>query len=103
MRALIMYPLNALAEDQLVRLRVGLDGADARTWLDTHRGRNRFYFGRYSGRTPVAGERTTSKEGELRQEFRSIQADANAVRQHQDAALFFQELNGAEMWSRWDM
>src|SRR5207237_7173029 len=84
MRALIMYPLNALAEDQLVRLRVGLDGADARIWLDTHRCRNRFYFGRYTGRTPVAGERTTRKEGELRQELRSIQTDADAVRQHQD-------------------
>jgi DEAD/DEAH box helicase domain-containing protein len=103
MRALIMYPLNALAEDQLIRLRVGLDGADARTWLDTHRRRNRFYFGRYTGRTPVAGERTTSKESELRQELRSIQTDADAVRQHQDVAPFFQKLNGAEMWSRWDM
>ena len=58
LRALVMYPLNALAEDQLVRLRIGLDGAGARTWLDAHRGGNRFYFGRYTGRTPVAGDRT---------------------------------------------
>ena len=103
LRALVMYPLNALAEDQLVRLRIGLDGAGARTWLDAHRGGNRFYFGRYTGRTPVAGNRTTSKEGELRRELQSIQADANAVQRHPEAARFFQELTGGEMWSRWDM
>jgi Lhr-like helicase len=102
LRALIMYPLNALAEDQLVRLRIGLDGREARTWLDAHRGRNRFYFGRYTGRTPVPGDRT-AKEGELRQELREMQQDADAVRGHADAALFFQDPAGAEMWSRWDM
>ena len=103
LRALVMYPLNALAEDQLIRLRVGLDGVDARGWLDAHRGGNRFYFGRYTGRTPVAGGRTTNKESELRQELRSIQSDADAVRLHPEAARFFPGLDGAEMWSRWDM
>nr|WP_281722996.1 DEAD/DEAH box helicase [Nitrosomonas nitrosa] len=103
LRALILYPLNALAEDQLVRLRIGLDSPAARTWLDAHRGGHRIYFGRYTGRTPVAGGQTTAKESELRQELRSMQADADAVRQHPDIARFFQDMNGAEMWSRWDM
>nr|WP_292651943.1 DEAD/DEAH box helicase [Mesorhizobium sp.] len=103
MRALVMYPLNALAEDQLVRLRVGLDGPAARAWLNTNRSGNRFLFGRYTGRTPVAGSRTTSKEAELRRELQSIQMDANAVAATPDAAKFFQDLGGAEMWSRWDM
>lgn len=103
LRALVMYPLNALAEDQLIRLRIGLDSPNARIWLDDHRGGNRFFFGRYTGRTPVPGDRTTSKEGELRQELRSIQADADAVRLHPQTARFFPDLNGAEMWSRWDM
>lgn len=103
MRALVMYPLNALAEDQLVRLRVGLDGLTARAWLDTNRGGHRFFFGRYTGRTPVAGQRNGSKEADLRQELLSIQMDANAVARDPDAARFFQDLSGAEMWSRWDM
>jgi Lhr-like helicase len=102
LRALIMYPLNALAEDQLVRLRIGLDGREARAWLDANRGGNRFYFGRYTGRTPVPGDRT-AKEGELRQELRAMQQDADAVRGHGEAARFFQDPAGAEMWSRWDM
>lgn len=60
-RSLILYPLNALAEDQMVRLRRGLDSVDtdqtlgARSWLRAHRGQHRFYFGRYTGRTKVAG------------------------------------------------
>jgi DEAD/DEAH box helicase domain-containing protein len=103
MRALVMYPLNALAEDQLVRLRVGLDGAPARAWLDSNRGGNRLFFGRYTGRTPVAGGRTSAKLGELRQELQAMQADANAVAATPEAARFFQDLGGAEMWSRWDM
>ena len=51
-RTLIMYPLNALAEDQMVRLRKSLDDEDVKEWLDEHRKGNRFTFGRYTGRTP---------------------------------------------------
>ena len=54
-RALVLYPMNALVEDQLVRLRRTLDSPAARTWLDLHRGGHRFYFGRYTGQTPVSG------------------------------------------------
>lgn len=50
-RALILYPLNALAEDQMVRLRKMLDSPEAKEWLDCHRHGNRFYFGRYTGTT----------------------------------------------------
>ena len=60
-RALILYPLNALVEDQLGRLRVGFDRSEARTWLDDHRNGNRFYFGRYTGRTPVSGNRSSKR------------------------------------------
>jgi DEAD/DEAH box helicase domain-containing protein len=35
LRALIIYPLNALVEDQLGRLRRALDGDQARQWLAT--------------------------------------------------------------------
>ena len=53
-RALILYPLNALVEDQLIRLRQALDINTAREWLDAHREGNCFYFGRYTGWTPVS-------------------------------------------------
>ena len=55
-RTLIMYPLNALAEDQMIRLAKSLedlcpDESGPKKWLDTERNGNRFYFGRYTGRT----------------------------------------------------
>jgi ATP-dependent helicase YprA (DUF1998 family) len=55
-RALILYPMNALVEDQLVRLRRALDSDAARKWLDENRQGNRFFFGRYTGKTPVSGD-----------------------------------------------
>lgn len=103
MRALVMYPLNALAEDQLVRLRLGFDSLAARSWLDSNRLGNRFYFGRYTGRTPVSGSPSSpNKEAELRRELFAMGRDAAAVA-GTDAEKFFQSLSGAEMWSRWDM
>ena len=41
-RALVLYPLNALAEDQMARLRKALDGDEARAWLEVQRPGNRF-------------------------------------------------------------
>lgn len=102
MRALILYPLNALAEDQLVRLRLGFDGLQARRFFRDRRQGNRIYFGRYTGRTPVSGDPLGGDSG-LREELRKIQAASDAVRASPEAAQHFQDLAGAEMWSRWDM
>jgi ATP-dependent helicase YprA (DUF1998 family) len=101
-RALVLYPLNALVEDQLGRLRVALDGPKARGWLKANRGSNRFYFGRYTGRTPVAGPRIGSKVTELRNELAEAELAAQQVR-NDPAERYFPRLDGAEMWSRWDM
>ncbi len=71
MRAIILYPLNALVEDQLGRMRTALDSASARAWLQARRAGNRFYFGRYTGRTPVSGDRNPR---------RSASSAANSLR-----------------------
>lgn len=54
-RALLLYPMNALVEDQMSRLRRALDSEAAHGALDQHWGANRVRFGRYNGTTPVAG------------------------------------------------
>ena len=54
-RALLLYPMNALVEDQMSRLRRALDSDDAHAALDRHWGANRVRFGRYNGTTPVPG------------------------------------------------
>ena len=54
-RALVLYPMNALVEDQLVRLRKALDSREAREAMNEHLKCNRIFFGRYTGATPVTG------------------------------------------------
>ncbi len=114
-RALVLYPMNALVEDQLVRLRRALDGPEARQWLQQARGGNRFYFGRYTGRTPVSAVRSSSSTSELRAVLRKLDERGRRLRQRladaqrdggevrTEEAYFLARLDGAEMRSRWDM
>ena len=102
-RALLLYPLNALVEDQLIRLREGLDSVPAGDWLAANRTGNRFYFGRYNGLTPVSGDAGNADNlNRLRKELRDLQRQAQRV-SGTEAARYFPAIEGAEMWSRWDM
>ena len=107
LRALILYPLNALVEDQLRRLRASLDHPRIHQWLDHARGGNRITFGRYTSMTPVPGQATTNscrrlrdRLQELEEEYRQIQAASNL---DPDVQWYFANPAGSEMWSRWDM
>jgi Lhr-like helicase len=118
-RALILYPMNALVEDQMMRLRAALDGPAARDWLTSHRQGNRIYFGRYTGRTPISAPRSPQSTSELRQVMRSLDARQRRLARQVSAAAdrspgdvgyvdpralyFLPRLDGAEMRSRWDM
>jgi len=109
-RAMLLYPLNALAEDQMVRLRRAADGASgtngpegSRAWLSRERA-DRFYFGRYTGRTPVPGNRNPSKLQELNRLRRSAEATARAVADDTRLRYQFPSFDdSAEMWDRWSM
>jgi ATP-dependent helicase YprA (DUF1998 family) len=104
LRAIVLYPLNALVEDQLRRLRECVDGEGAHQWLDLHRGKNRILFGRYTGLTPVPGTRTKSKVQNLREELKDVEDQWEEVRKTGDDSLRYFSANpfGGEMWSRWD-
>ena len=66
LRAVILYPLNALVEDQIRRLRRTLESPDVHHWLDQNRRGNRILFGRYTGQTPVSGKRfRLNEQGQL--------------------------------------
>ena len=54
-RALIIYPMNALVEDQMTRLRDALDNDNVQEWMTKHLNGNRIFFGRYNGATPTSG------------------------------------------------
>lgn len=126
-RAMILYPMNALVEDQLSRLRRALDSEAAREWFREHRQGNRFYFGRYTGITPVPGHQynmpgekggvNKDKIKSLVEELQKIDTTSRQVREYarratpstsdekkrREAQYFFQHLDGGEMRCRWDM
>jgi DEAD/DEAH box helicase domain-containing protein len=120
-RALIVYPMNALVEDQLSRLRRALDSPLARAWFADQRNGNRIYFGRYNGATPVPGQEfnppgrrgnrspNRGKIEELQKELQKMEDAATAAAAHaaetgdDDVKYFFPRLDGSEMRSRWDM
>ena len=61
MRALVLYPMNALVNDQLGRLR-GLFGDPRLVSLFNSWAGRPPRFGRYTSRTPYAGVRTSQKD-----------------------------------------
>lgn len=111
MRAMILYPLNALAEDQMIRLRKALnsrekEGNGALDWLDKNRGGHRFYFGRYTGATPVSGTKEKSRS-RLLEEKKALVKDWEAAKESTDGELLYHipcmENDSAEMWDRFSM
>lgn len=127
-RALILYPMNALVEDQMTRLRKAFDSDESRQWLTLAANieGNQIYFGRYNSSSPVAGElRKTSASGKeeintskinaLKDALREIDKQAQKVQAHiqqtstlstadeKDLIAFFQRLDGTEMRCRFDM
>lgn len=112
-RALVLYPMNALVEDQMVRLRRALDGPGVRAWLDANRAGNKFYFGRYTGRTPVPGTLASASKDRL-DLLKEILQDLGERREglekrilggevEKDHLFQIPNLFGGEMRSRWDM
>lgn len=113
MRAMILYPLNALAEDQMIRLRKALNGQGkgrALDWLDRCRGGNRFFFGRYTGSTPVSGRGDIAQEN-IRKERKQLNEDWKAAqesaKQTGNSELLYHvpcmDPDSAEMWDRLSM
>ena len=107
-RDMVLYPLNALVEDQLRRLRQTLDSASVLQWLDSQRAGNRVTFGRYTGATPVSGlPGNDAAVQRLRERLRNISDESDSVRDDPDlppdARYYFPNIDGGEMWSRWDM
>jgi DEAD/DEAH box helicase domain-containing protein len=124
-RCLVLYPMNALVEDQLSRLRKALDSEKARTVLDEEIAGNRIFFGRYTSDTPVTGfnvhprtapaddyERRARKLKQLFEEMVQFERTQRMVRQRcaddssgldTDDQFLFPAVDGAELLSRWDM
>jgi Lhr-like helicase len=133
LRAIILYPMNALVDDQMSRLRKALDSDTARGVMDSRFSGNRVFFGQYNSATPVTGfrrhprrfndpqekKRQQRRMQKLRAEMRRMDKDQEAARLHDEEAridaerkghklpdptrYIFPSLDGGEMVARWDM
>lgn len=106
MRSLILYPTNALVEDQLTRLRKTI------STLNSHYPTRPIWFGRYTGSTPGPGDanpkpETSAKMAKLlRDQYKSQETLSQLVRDGKvDSDLLNQSgtHETGEMLLRWDM
>lgn len=118
-RALILYPLNALVEDQMVRLRKALASPAAEEVMQKHFKGNRIFFGRYTGKSPVTGfldhprrskdktwkKRNSRARRDLKVELQRYQSIHSRLDKDADPDLhyIFPTTDGSELISRWDM
>lgn len=122
-RCLILYPMNALVEDQLSRLRKALDSTPARRVLQEEIDDNRIFFGRYTSESPVTGfnvhprippeddcQRRAGQQKKLFEEMVDAERTQREVRKRiagglaeEDEQFLFPSVDGAELLSRWDM
>lgn len=73
-RGLILYPLNALAEDQMRRLRVSLGSEEALEWQNGQNISRNITFGRYTGSTPMSGDRKKNR-AKMKKERAALELD----------------------------
>lgn len=101
MRALIMYPLNALVQDQVDGLRALLNSDHSEAFYSQVLNGDRIFFGQYSGSTPGRG-RTDHYEHvkHCKAELLDIQRTSRTVGAHDPK---IQTLEGSELITRWDM
>lgn len=89
-RALILYPMNALVEDQVSRLRQALDSDEVLETLDASLSSNRIRFGRFNGATPVSGHPfkdgglNKGKIGQLKEAMAAATGEYLGLRQKMD-------------------
>lgn len=122
-RCMVLYPMNALVEDQLTRLRAALDSDAARVACATHLKGNRIFFGRYNGPTPVPGPQRhprVAPKADAKRRHRLLQrlfehlSEADTTQKHVEELIAKGELlpenrfqfphsDGAELIDRWNM
>lgn len=101
-RALVLYPTNALVEDQMTRLRRAI-------WrINANASRAPLWFGRYTGVTLGNGALPpgTKLQHRVANEILSLQSEFTSLRdanQPEDVLAQFPDPGQGEMVSRWDM
>ena len=98
-RALLLYPMNALVNDQLGRLRLLFGDNSVAHWFETHGGRP-MKFARYTGRTLYPGRRrdNTDRHRERLQSLRFYLNLENRAAGDGEARALIAELKKLGKW-----
>jgi DEAD/DEAH box helicase domain-containing protein len=109
LKSLILYPTNALVEDQMTRFR----SAAGRAIESEKYEAPLFFFGRYTGETPgklslyPADKKLTTPEvkavSDLAKDLKEEQDEAEKLKEKKDAKALFASPSSGEMTTRWDM
>ena len=102
-RCIVLYPTNALVEDQMARLRLALTRARAPEDQGP-----RFFFGRYTGATLGSGQTPASvgenKAARVALELQRMEAECDGLSGVDEALRAqFSDPRSGEMLTRWDM
>ena len=100
-RALIMYPLNALVQDQIDGLREILCSQEANQFYENVLNGNKIYFGQYSGSTIGKGELNARNYNSIKGELRQIESIWDALDTNKKSKV--PSLDKSEMITRWDI
>jgi ATP-dependent helicase YprA (DUF1998 family) len=104
MRGLILYPMNALVNDQLSRLRRILARGNSPAWQKEQWGGNVIHFGMYTGLTlPTGHWSNQSKRSSFRDYLNRLTADWERLREDLRDTGNWPRPNSPEMLCRWDM
>lgn len=100
-RALMIYPLNALVQDQVEALREILDGEGSDEFYREALAGERIYFGQYNGNTRGRERRDASSVASYASELLELENDYRSV--SNENRKYLENPAGSEMLLRWDM
>ena len=103
-RAIILYPMNALVNDQMSRLRRVLSLNGSPDWQRQHLDGNLIHFGMYTSLTPpTRGPEQSAKRREFEEYKRHLEEEWESLNGELRSTGNWPAAEGPEMLCRWDM
>jgi ATP-dependent helicase YprA (DUF1998 family) len=104
LRAIVLYPMNALVNDQLSRLRRILARGQSPEWQMQHLNGNTIHCGMYTSLCPVAGPPQEAwRRKKLDEYYKGLDEDWDKLRDDLKETGFWPRPDSPEMTNRWDM
>ena len=104
LRAIILYPMNALVNDQMSRLRRVLSLNGSPDWQRKHLGGNLIHFGMYTSLTPpTRGPEQSAKRQQFDDYIQQLTEEWESLTEELRSTGNWPAVGGPEMLCRWDM